>query len=133
MIPTAQTGPVEAPPALRPTRARAGVVAFAASVAALTYIDRVCISKAEPFITAEFGLTFKQMGYVLAAFSWGYALFEVPGGWLGDRIGARKVLTRIVLWWSFFTAATGWAWSFGSLLTMRFLFGAGEAGCFPNL
>jgi MFS family permease len=133
MIPAAQTGPVEAPSALRPTRARVGVVAFAASVAALTYIDRVCISKAEPFITAEFGLTFKQMGYVLAAFSWGYALFEVPGGWMGDRIGARKVLTRIVLWWSFFTAATGWAWNLMSLMGIRFLFGAGEAGCFPNV
>jgi ACS family glucarate transporter-like MFS transporter len=115
------------------TRARYGVIAFAASVAALTYIDRVCISKAEPFITKEFGLTPQQMGYVFAAFGVGYALFEVPGGWLGDRIGARKVLTRIVLWWSFFTAATGWAWNFGSLLATRFLFGVGEAGCFPNV
>jgi MFS transporter, ACS family, glucarate transporter len=117
----------------RATRARYGVIAFTASVAALTYIDRVCISKAEPFITKEFGLTPVQMGYVFSAFGLGYALFEVPGGWLGDRIGARKVLTRIVLWWSFFTAATGWAWNFASLLATRFLFGAGEAGCFPNV
>ncbi|HVE41871.1 MAG TPA: MFS transporter [Planctomycetota bacterium] len=117
----------------RATRARYGVIAFAASVAALTYIDRVCMSKAESFITEEFGLTFKQMGYVMAAFSWGYALFEVPGGWLGDRIGPRKVLTRIVLWWSFFTAATCWAWNLISLITIRFLFGTGEAGCFPNV
>jgi MFS family permease len=57
----------------------------------------------------------------------------VPGGWLGDRIGARKVLTRIVLWWSFFTAATGWTWNLASLVITRFLFGAGEAGCFPNV
>src|SRR5689334_22304687 len=84
----------------RATRARYGVIAFAASVAALTYVDRVCISKAEPFITKEFGLKPEQMGFVFAAFGVGYALFEVPGGWLGDRIGARKVLTRIVLWWS---------------------------------
>jgi MFS family permease len=109
------------------------VIGFAASVAALTYIDRVCISKAEPFITKEFHLTPEQMGLVFMAFGVGYALFEVPGGWLGDRIGARKVLTRIVLWWSFFTAATGWAWSFGSLIVTRFLFGVGEAGCFPNV
>jgi ACS family glucarate transporter-like MFS transporter len=115
------------------SRARYGVIAFAASVAALTYIDRVCISKAEPFITKEFRLTPEQMGYVFAAFGVGYALFEVPGGWLGDRIGARKVLTRIVLWWSFFTAATGWAWNFSSLMVTRFLFGVGEAGCFPNV
>src|SRR6185295_17931000 len=60
-------------------------------------------------------------------------IFEVPGGWLGDRIGAKKVLSRIVVWWSLFTAATGWAWSFGSLFVTRFLFGAGEAGCFPNV
>jgi ACS family glucarate transporter-like MFS transporter len=122
-----------APSVPRPTRARYGVVAFAASVAALTYVDRVCISKAEKFITAEFGLTPTQMGYVFAAFGVGYALFEVPGGWLGDRIGARKVLTRIVLWWSFFTAATGWAWNLPSLFVTRFLFGTGEAGCFPNV
>src|SRR5437762_4614791 len=119
--------------ALRPTRARAGVVFFASALAVLTYVDRICISKAETFITAEFKLTGEQMGYVFAAFAWGYALFEVPGGWLGDRIGARKVLTRIVLWWSFFTAATCWAWSLISLIATRFLFGVGEAGCFPNV
>src|SRR5262245_16931444 len=128
-----QTDPVDAASALRPTRARYGVIAFAASVAALTYIDRVCISKAEPFITKEFGLTPVEMGWVFSAFGVGYALFEVPGGWLGDRIGARKVLTRIVLWWSFFTAATGWARNLGWLIVTRFLFGAGEAGCFPNV
>jgi MFS family permease len=60
-------------------------------------------------------------------------MFEIPGGYLGDWIGPRKVLMRIVLWWSAFTAATGWAWSFPSLLGTRFLFGAGEAGCFPNV
>eukprot|EP01034_Spumella_vulgaris_P007623 gene7623-9716_t len=52
---------------------------------------------------------------------------------VGDKIGARKVLVRVVLWWSFFTAATGWAWNFASMWVTRFLFGAGEAGCFPNL
>src|SRR5262249_23305632 len=61
-----------------------------------------------------------------------YAIFEVPSGWLGDTMGPRKVLTRIVLWWSAFTAATGLAWNFASLLACRFLFGAGEAGAFPN-
>lgn len=129
--PDVRTVPDELAP--RATRARRGALWFVASVAALTYIDRVCISKAEPFITKEFGLTSGQMGYVFAAFAAGYALFEVPGGWLGDRIGARKVLTRIVLWWSLFTAATGWAWNLGSMIVTRFLFGAGEAGCFPNV
>ncbi len=120
-------------PSPRATRARTGVVAFSAVLAVLTYVDRVCISKAERLISAEFSLTSTQMGYVFAAFTWGYALFEIPGGWLGDRIGAKKVLTRIVVWWSVFTAATGLAWNFTSLLATRFLFGAGEAGCFPNV
>jgi MFS family permease len=117
----------------RAPKGRERIVLFAAVLAVLTYVDRVCISMAEPYLSKRFALNEEQMGWVFAAFSVGYALFEVPGGWLGDRIGARRVLTRIVLWWSFFTAATGWAWSFGSLLTMRFLFGAGEAGCFPNI
>ena len=73
------------------------------------------------------------MGYVFSAFGLTYALLEIPSGWLCDRIGPRKVLTRIVLWWSFFTAATGWAWNLPSLLVTRLLFGAGEAGCFPGL
>jgi MFS family permease len=73
------------------------------------------------------------MGWAFAAFAWAYALFEIPGGWLGDKIGPRKVLMRVVVWWSFFTAATGWAWNLASLLVTRFFFGAGEAGCFPNL
>ncbi len=132
---TASPGvPALAPPlAPRATGIRHRVVAASAVLAVLTYVDRVCISKAEPYVSDEFHLTREQMGYVFAAFTWGYAIFEVPGGWLGDRIGARKVLTRIVLWWSFFTAATGWTWNLGSLVVTRFLFGAGEAGCFPNV
>ena len=124
---------VDAGPAPRGARGREPIVLLASVLAVLTYVDRVCISKAEPYLSERFHLTGEQMGLVFAAFSLGYALFEVPGGWLGDRIGPRRVLTRIVLWWSVFTAATGWAWNFTSLLTMRFLFGAGEAGCFPNL
>jgi MFS transporter, ACS family, glucarate transporter len=73
------------------------------------------------------------MGLIFSAFALAYALFEIPGGWLGDWMGPRRVLLRIVLWWSFFTAATGWMWNFTSMWVTRFLFGAGEAGCFPNL
>ena len=81
----------------------------------------------------DLGLSSEQFGWVLAAFAWAYALFEIPGGWMGDKMGARKVLTRIVLWWSFFTAATGWAMNFTYLIVVRALFGAGEAGAFPNI
>ncbi|MDB6115646.1 MAG: major facilitator superfamily 1 [Lacunisphaera sp.] len=116
-----------------PTRARHWVIVFAVTLAVIQYIDRVAISQAAPLISRDLGLSSAQMGWVFSAFTLAYALFEIPGGYLGDRIGPRRVLLRIVVWWSFFTAATGWAWSWGSLVITRFLFGAGEAGCFPNL
>jgi ACS family glucarate transporter-like MFS transporter len=122
-----------APESERPTSKRYWVIVFAVALAVVTYIDRVCISQAAPAITHDLRLTPSQMGWVFSAFAWAYALFEIPGGWLGDKIGARKVLMRIVIWWSFFTAATGWAWNVVSLVVTRALFGAGEAGCFPNL
>jgi MFS family permease len=116
-----------------PSAARYVVTALAVTLAVITYIDRVAISVSVPFIREELGLTAAQISWALAAFGWAYAAFEIPGGWLGDRIGPRRVLMRIVLWWSFFTAATGWAWNAWSLVTIRALFGAGEAGAFPNL
>src|SRR5258708_29750344 len=116
-----------------PTRVRYLVIVFAVTLAVITYIDRVCISQAAPDISRDLGFTKEQMGYVFLASMLAYALFEIPGGYLGDRMGARRVLMRIVVWWSVFTAATGFAWNYVSMLVTRFLFGAGEAGCFPNL
>jgi MFS transporter, ACS family, glucarate transporter len=116
-----------------PTHARHWVVVFAVTLAVIQYLDRVCISQAAPAITVDLRLSSRQMGFIFSAFTLAYALFEIPTGWLGDKIGARRVLLRVVLWWSFFTAATGWAWSQASMVVTRFLFGAGEAGCFPNL
>jgi MFS family permease len=116
-----------------PSRTRYWVIVFAVTLAVITYIDRVCISKAAPLIQQDLGLTKQEMGYAFAAFGWAYALFELPGGWLGDVIGPRKVLMRVVTMWSIFTAATGWAWNMVSLTAFRFLFGVGEAGCFPNI
>jgi MFS family permease len=109
------------------------VLFFAVTLAIITYVDRVCISQAAPAMQAELGLTKIQMGYAFTAFGWAYALFEIPGGWLGDRIGPRKVLMRVVSMWSIFTVLTGWAWNLGSLVVSRFFFGMGEAGCFPNI
>ena len=117
----------------RPTHARYITVALALTIAIITYIDRVCISQAAPLVSKDLGLSRVEMAWVFSVFGWAYALFEIPGGWLADRFGPRRVLTRIVVWWSFFTAATGWAWSFPSLIVTRTLFGAGEAGCFPNI
>ena len=134
MTPVTRTsGPAPASPAAKPSRTRYWVIVFAITLAVITYIDRVCISKAAPLIQEDLGLTKTQMGYAFAAFGWAYALFEIPGGWLGDKIGPRKVLMRVVIMWSLFTAATGWAWNLKSLVIFRFLFGAGEAGCFPNV
>ncbi len=101
-------------------------------LAVVTYLDRVCIATAAPFIMADLGLTLVEMSYVFSAFTLAYSLFEVPSGWLGDRLGPRRVLTRIVLWWSAFTMLTGAAQGLRSLVVIRFLFGAGEAGAFPN-
>jgi MFS transporter, ACS family, glucarate transporter len=117
----------------RPTRARYWVVVFAVVLAIIQYVDRICISKAMPSIQRELGFSHVQVGYVFGAFTLAYALFEIPGGWLGDRFGPKKVLMRVVLWWSFFTAATAWAGSALTMISVRFLFGAGEAGCFPNI
>jgi MFS family permease len=129
--PTASSSaPVSGQPA---THTRYWVVAFAISLAMIQYIDRACLAQVQPEIMGDLSLSNEQWGYINSAFALAYALFEIPTGWLGDRIGARKVLTRVVLWWSVFTAAVGAAWNAGSLMVIRFLFGAGEAGCFPNL
>jgi MFS family permease len=118
---------------MRPTRARRTMLAFALGAMAVAYLDRVCISTAAPAIKADLGLDDAQMGYVFSAFTLAYALFEVPSGWLADRFGARATLTRIVLWWSAMTAATGAATGFASLVALRWLFGMGEAGVLPSL
>jgi MFS transporter, ACS family, glucarate transporter len=115
------------------TNARSKTAMFAWALALIMYVDRAALSQAAPFIRQDLGLSAIQMGLVFSVFGYAYALFEIPGGLLGDRFGARKVLMRIVLWWSAFTAATGMVWNFGSLLATQALFGAGEAGCFPNL
>jgi sugar phosphate permease len=98
----------------------------------ITYLDRVCIGAAAPLMRRDLGLTALQMGEIFSAFALAYGIFEIPSGWLGDRFGPRRMLTRIVIWWSAFTALTGGVGSFRSLWIVRFLFGAGEAGAFPN-
>jgi MFS family permease len=115
------------------TRARYKLLRLTFALSIITYIDRVCISTAAGSITRELQLNTVQMGWVFSAFTLAYAVFEIPSGRLGDTIGPRTVLTRIVLWWSAFTMATGLVWNFASILSARFLFGAGEAGAFPNM
>jgi len=116
-----------------PANTRRRIVAFGASLAFLSFLDRAAISQAAPAISRELHLSPARMGLVFSAFGFTYAAFEIPSGWLCDRFGARALLTRVVLWWSVCTAATGWAWNLPSLLAARLLFGAGESGCFPGL
>jgi MFS family permease len=118
---------------MKPTHTRYGVVLFALALAMIMYIQRVAISAAIVPIAADLHLNKAETGVVLGAFGLSYALFEIPMGLLGDKLGVRWVLTQVVLLWSVFTALTGAAWNLTSLWVIRFLFGAGEAGCFPNL
>jgi len=129
----------------RPTCARYGVMAYLCSLAFILYVDRVCIGQAGTSMQKDLDLSDTQWGLVGGAFMIAYGVFEVITGHWGDRFGSRRVLTRIVLWWSAFTALTGCVWyfsfavgsvvvfnSFVLLLLIRFLFGAGEAGALPN-
>jgi MFS transporter, ACS family, glucarate transporter len=118
------------PPA---TRVRWRVLAWLCSLSALTYIGRVAMIQAQEGIELDLRLTPARFAYAFAAFSLAYALFEVPSGWLGDKLGPRKILIRISLFWIAFTALTGVAWGLWALVVFRFLFGAGEAGVFPNI
>ncbi len=113
-------------------RVRNRVLALMFFLTVITYLDRVCIGTMAGAISSELGLSPRQMGAVFSAFILGYVLFEIPAGWLADRYGARALLSRIVVWWSLFTAATAGAWNYASLIVIRFLFGAGEAGAFPT-
>lgn len=117
--------------ARRPTRVRHAVLWLTVAAYMITYMDRVVISTAAPSIQKEFGFSAITMGWIFSTFQITYALFQLPGGWLGDRFGPRRALTWIVVWWSSFTALTALTWSAGSMLVCRALFGAGEAGAFP--
>lgn len=111
---------------------RYAVVAALFVLSLITYVDRVAISSAKDAVAVDLNLSDTQMGLVFGAFSLGYALAQVPGGWLADRWGPRLALSAVVTAWSVLTALTGAAWSLISLVVIRFLFGIGEAGAFPG-
>jgi len=116
-----------------PSRTRYKVLGICVLLASVTYLDRICISITAPHMMNELGLSRVQMGYVFSAFTIAYAIFEIPTGHWADKIGTRRVLARIVSWWSIFTMVTAAAFNYPSLLAVRFLFGAGEAGAWPNV
>jgi len=113
------------------TRHKLVIATFLLSL--LLYIDRACISAAKGPITEELDLSDTQFGWVLSIFALGYALAQTPSGAMADKLGPRKILASVVVFWSFFTAMTGAAYSFVSLMIYRFLFGVGEAGAFPGM
>jgi MFS transporter, ACS family, glucarate transporter len=125
-----------------PTRVRFGVLGFVCALSMITYLDRVCFGAAVSNLVTDLHLSSEaDLKWALTAFAISYALFEIPSGWLGDVYGPRIVLIRIVLWWSVFTALTGLAGlsvaglviGTGALVAIRFLFGMGEAGAYPNI
>ena len=115
-----------------PTRARFILIALVFLHTLHTYIDRVCISAAAADIKRDLAISDQMMGHIFAVFAIGYALCQIPAGWMADRYGARRALTWVVGAWSVFTAATGLAFNAASLLVIRFLFGVGESGAFPG-
>jgi MFS transporter, ACS family, glucarate transporter len=127
------------PPA--PTKIRWLILGLLFAISVVTYIDRVNISVTARQMMPAFGLTDQQMGLVFSSFFIGYAIFQIPGGWLGDRMGARRVLVAALLWWSAFSAMTAVAATLpivevigitGALVLTRFLLGMGEAVALPT-
>ena len=117
----------------RPTAVRRHVVVAAFLLACVLYLDRAALSVLAPAIRRDLGIGPMGMSWIFSAFVWGYALFHLPAGWLGDRFGPRRVLAGIVLLWSAFTGTTAAAWNLASMVAIRFAFGAAEAGATPNV
>jgi ACS family glucarate transporter-like MFS transporter len=130
---------------IRASNVRWAIMGWLTLVQMLTYLDRLNLSIAGKYIQDEFFFSTEKMGWIFSAFLLGYALCQIPGGWLGDRFGARNMLTAAILWWSAFTALTAiapqlqqtlhvaqWLGVAGSLMVVRFLVGVGEAASAPN-
>src|SRR6185437_4695771 len=115
----------------KPTRIRHKILGLVVLAYFITYLDRVLISNAMPVIQKEFGFDIGTAGVIMSAYSWAYAIFQIPGGWFGDRMGPRLALASVVIWWSVFTFITGFSVSVTMMMVCLFLIGMGEAGAFP--
>jgi ACS family glucarate transporter-like MFS transporter len=133
MTQSAGSAPAPPPTTTPPSVGRVRWIMIGLAFAAITinYIDRANLSVALPYLDEELHLDPALAGVVLGAFFWTYSLFQLPLGWLVDRVGARTMFAAAVAWWSVFTAATALARGFGSLFGLRLLLGIGEAGAFP--
>jgi len=115
----------------KPTRVRHTILGMVVLVYFITYLDRVLLSNALPKIQKDFGFDLITLGLIQSCYQWAYALFQIPGGWFGDRMGPRVALASVVLWWSVLTFITGFSASVTMLMVCLFLIGMGEAGAFP--
>src|SRR5215469_16151816 len=115
----------------RPTRVRYTVLALVVMVYFITYLDRVLLSNALPVIQKQFHFSIGTLGLILGCYNWAYALFQIPGGWFGDRAGPRIALASVVIWWSVFTFLTGLSFTVTMMMALLFLIGVGYAGVFP--
>src|SRR5262249_3482907 len=115
----------------RPSHVRHVVLGLTVVIYFITYMDRGIVAMTGPLMRKELGISLIAFGTIQTAFSLSYALFQIPGGWLGDRIGPRRALTLIASWWSAFTALTALGWSATSMIVIQWIFGMGEAGAFP--
>jgi sugar phosphate permease len=131
MQPKVEPQPPAASHGARPTHVRYVVLGLTVAAYMITYMDRQILAVARPTIQKELGISLVMMGWITFSFRIAYALFQIPGGWLGDRFGARRALALIVAWWSLFTGFTAMAWSAVSMLVIQVFFGLGEAGAFP--
>src|ERR1700758_4745981 len=104
----------------RPTHVPHVVLGLTVLIYLITYMDRVIVSTTAPQMRQELGLSLIAVGTIQSTFRLAYALFQIPGGWLGDRIGPRRALALIVTWWSIFTSATALAWNGASMAIVRF-------------
>ena len=129
---TAQSSPAMAFAGAQRTHIRWYVLLLISLMYMITYMDRSNISIAAPAIAKEFGFNKTEVALFFSAFAWAYAAGQVPGGWLADFFGPKRVLLVIVPFWSLMTAATAWASGATSLFVVRFAFGLGEAGAFPT-
>jgi MFS family permease len=116
---------------LKPTRVRHIILGLTVAAYMITYMDRQILAVARPVIRDELHISLVMMGWITFGFRLAYALFQIPGGWLGDKIGARRGLSLVVTWWSAFTCLTAAAWNGVSMLGIQVFFGLGEAGAFP--
>ena len=115
----------------KPTRVRHTVLALVIGVYFITYLDRVLLSNALPVIQKQFKFSIETFGIIIGCYNWAYAIFQIPGGWFGDRAGPRIALASVVIWWSVFTFITGFSVSVTMMMVCLFLIGMGEAGAFP--